>query len=143
MGLDIFLAQISQEEWEKKAAYDAKSEEYHDENGDISDENDKALEAFALELGLSKYGEFEREDIRFDSSTDPKHLFKVGYFRSSYNGSGIDSILTKLFGEDKDIAGIFDYKEGEYYVQPDWEQSRIKAKELLEMFIQEEQKMGF
>lgn len=38
----------------------------------------------------------DSEFTEFDSQTDPTHLFKVGYFRSSYNEGGFNHIMRNL-----------------------------------------------
>lgn len=70
--------------------------------------------------------------IDTDSSLYPEHLFKIGYFRSSYNGGGLNSVLRRTIG--KDLYNIFDPPDDGYYFKPDWEQSLFIAREIKEEF---------
>ena len=73
----------------------------------------------------------EQDQIEIDSKFDPEHMFKVGYFRSSYNGSGIDRVLHDSIG--KTLAYIFE-PSGEYIVQPDWKSCLQRAQEVYNEF---------
>lgn len=67
-----------------------------------------------------------------DSKLDPEHIFKLGYFRSSYNDGGINShLFDRGFNT---LYDIFPNCENDgYYIEADWEnalketQSIIKA----------------
>ena len=84
-------------------------------------------------MGLnSEFGEHSsREKIEQDSKKHPEHMFKIGYFRSSYNGGGINSVLDSLgFGG---LYWIFDNKD-QYEFAPDWEKSLKRVREVLDKF---------
>ena len=77
-------------------------------------------EEIATRHGLSSsYGSFASvESIELPSRLYPEHLFKVGYLRSSYNGSGINSVLRRRGVPD--LYSIFQPPEDEYHVRCDW-----------------------
>ena len=59
------------------------------------------------------------ESIENDSAKHPEHMFKVGYFRSSYNGGGFNSVVGNLLGGS--LYTIFpECEENDYFVKPDW-----------------------
>ena len=75
-------------------------------------------------MGLDIYLHNKDGEIEIDDPEYPDHLFKIGYFRSSYNPSGLNNVLGKL-GVD-DLYGIFDCP-GEGKIVPDWEESKATA----------------
>lgn len=149
MGLDIYLTRYEnfedtikrEEEYQKystelwEAQGDKKYEDYTEEE---KDEIRKKEEAFAKKLNLDKWGTDETnvKRVEFDSEKYPDHYFKVGYFRSSYNGSGINRIL-RNFGLPT-LDEMFEVVEEEYYIQPDWE----KVVETLKRGLEEFKKKG-
>lgn len=71
-------------------------------------------------------GTTEKEVKAVDSKTHPKHYFKVGYLRSSYNDGGINNILRASIG--KDLYTIFkDTSKDEYKFTPDWKAALERA----------------
>jgi len=56
--------------------------------------------------------------IEEDSKKHPKHLFKVGYFRSSYNAGGINRVLSDRINQD--LYSILGVDHDEYEQQPNW-----------------------
>lgn len=135
MGLDIYLYKYNNFEetirreglyneftdklWSEFPDYDSLTTEQKNEIRDKSKE-------YANSLGLDSYGEDElgKTCISMPSEKYPEHLFKVGYFRSSYNGSGINKILDNL-----DLGGlstIFGVDGDEYKVKPNWEDSLLR-----------------
>ena len=78
-----------------------------------------------LEYNIPKWKEIDEilgaaEDrIEEPSTKYPEHLFKIGYFRSSYNNSGINRILRERVGED--LYSIFEVDRSSLYrIVPDW-----------------------
>jgi len=146
MGLDIYLYrydnfeetrrkeeeynEFSDKSWEG-LDYDKLTEE---ERNAISEKN----EEFAQSLGLSKWGDDKtgKTQIEIDSEKYPDHYFKIGYFRSSYNGGGINHIFENM-GLPR-LDAIFEIDPNEYFVQPDWK----KVKENLQDVYVKFQKMG-
>lgn len=137
MGLDIYLYRYDkpieeikklEEEYERKSdenwkrfegiKYDKITEEQRSSARKI----DKNIEK---ELGLGEYGKHpDKVEIYENSSKYPDHLFKVGYFRSSYNDSGFNSIMRNLGLQSLDeIIGY----TGEYEFEPNWNQVKINA----------------
>lgn len=130
MGLDVYLYHYTDREKSKQneEAYDTYSAMLWDKLKDVdADPTDKAKEHIiiklnekALELGLGKYGEdiTYKTRIENDSVLHPEHYFKIGYFRSSYNGSGINNVLRDL-----NIPGlyeIFEHEDDDFEFSPDW-----------------------
>jgi len=138
MGLDVYLYRY--ENREKTEKLEAEYEKVSESNWEIFDgkKYDSLTDAekdlvrqknkeFALSLGLSENGDDpDKKGIEFVSSRFPDHYFKVGYFRSSYNGGGINRIMGNL-----GLPGlyeIFDRGDDEDYIwAPDWEASRVRA----------------
>ena len=78
-------------------------------------------------MGLDVYLKVGDTYVEFLSRKYPDHLFKIGYFRSSYNESGINYVL-----ESRGLPTlwtVFDAKPGEFV--PDWEKSLERANYLL------------
>ena len=59
-------------------------------------------------------------------------MCKIGYLRSSYNGSGFNSVIDTLLGK-KGFYYIFEAGD-DYEFQPDWEASRERAEQLLKEY---------
>lgn len=144
MGLDIYLYRY--DDYKKTKELEDKYEEFSSklweeagEYGELSqekkDEISKKCEEFALSNGLDKYGSDDKgkTSIEMEYEKDPKHYFRIGYFRSSYNSSGINRIL-KNFGlpELSDIFGRTE--EDDYHFQPNWEESLVRCEKVLEDF---------
>lgn len=133
MGLDVYLIHIDDVEKRNKsnAEYQAKTDAispYEDGKTPTQEEKDAysaECEKIALALGLDKYGEYPGEvTLEQDSKTKPDHLFKIGYLRSSYNGSGINRMLEKIGLPT--LNDIFEPGD-EYKFQPDWEAAKDKC----------------
>jgi hypothetical protein len=70
--------------------------------------------------------------VEFDdrpSTIDPEHMFKVGYFRSSYNEGGIDSVMRHLGLPG--LSEIFGVTGDEYNVRPDWDASLARCEQAI------------
>jgi len=143
MGLDVYLYRYEDHEKSTllEAKYEketeeiwAKSEEYDKLTDEEKEKNNQECKAVAERLGLGEYGEDSagREEIERNSEKYPDHLFKVGYFRSSYNSGGINHILRNING-DRDLYWVFDHDSAEYSFCPDWEQAKQRAQELIEL----------
>lgn len=81
--------------------------------------------------------------VEMDSQKYPQHLFKIGYFRSSYNQAGFNSVVDALIGES--LYSIFDVDgHDEYIIHPDWAASKDRAVEAREKYIKrKEETQGF
>jgi len=136
MGLDIYLYRYDdlekskklQEEFQRREkeiwdGYDD-GEKYDSLTDDQKKEYRTKVKEMAASLGLDEWGDDAdaKEQVEMDSKLFPKHMFKIGYFRSSYNEGGIERIL-KNFGLPTlyDIFEITD--KHQYQIKPDWEQA--------------------
>jgi hypothetical protein len=140
MGLDIYLYKYEDFEETRRLEeeYEAKAEEIWEREapGDWDDLTEKQIETvrqkckeLSLGLGLDEWGEGPSEKISIDSSKYPDHYFKVGYFRSSYNQAGINSVLRSQGLPE--LADIFN-PDDEYYVKPEWKAALESSRSLLE-----------
>ena len=137
MGLDVYL--VRSDDWDESFRIDEISDNfdfelYENRPEGLSDDGfhewrkEKIAEE-AKRLGLKvaggNYSIFDTGIEKFDSRDSekyPDHLFKVGYFRSSYNDGGINNVLRNLGIPDLyDIFQVGDTQE--YYVSTDWAQA--------------------
>lgn len=132
MGLDVYLykepLETRQAEAELVSQYSTESEaiwdkaigdrDYSNLSTEEKDKCSKDCEDLAASLGLDKEGcSTLKTDARQDSKLYPDHMFKIGYFRSSYNGAGTNSVLRKVgVGQMQDLFEVGD----DYHVVPDW-----------------------
>jgi len=149
MGLDVYLYRYDDREKSAllEAQYEKESEEIWDNNEkkyeeytkEEKDDNNQKCVAVAERLGLGKYGDDEtyKKEIELSSEKYPDHLFKIGYFRSSYNSGGINHILRNL-GEGNDLHWVFGRDDDGYVFAPNWEQAKERAKELIELLSSNE-----
>lgn len=77
-------------------------------------------------MGLDVYLKHGESTIEEDSRKHPDHFFKLGYFRSSYNGSGFNSLMHTL--GIADLYAIFQAPEDGGRFTPDWEACLARAK---------------
>jgi hypothetical protein len=137
MGLDIYLrryenfedTQKKEKKYEKQSEknwyFDGKKyEELTDEEKESARQKDKELK---ISLSLDEYGSGS-QSISEDHQKYPEHLFKIGYFRSSYNESGIERKLETM-GLNT-LHDIFDPQD-KYEFQPDWEKALVKTENVI------------
>ena len=141
MGLDIYIYHIPDRD-----GINRKEKLFEEEKGKIWDvvggrnptnaqESTKVqeiLESLATNLGLDRWGiSHDKTKIEIDSALYPDHMFKIGYFRSSYNDGGIERVLFNMGLGNMDW--IFGYTEDEpgYEFCPNWNESLKRAKEIL------------
>lgn len=131
MGLDVYLYRYvnKKETEEREQKYEDYSTKLWSEVGDYEkltenqkDELNKKLREYAKSLGLNEWGsdELTKFQVEEDSKKYPEHMFKVGYFRSSYNGAGINRILSNMGLPTLD--DIFEV-DGQYHVKPNWKKA--------------------
>lgn len=161
MGLDVYLYRYenfdraraieketedsNEQIWETEIAaagaknYSGLSDEQKDAIRAKIHANTKAI-AEREGLPLNDYGDVKvAEKIENDSAQYPDHLFKVGYFRSSYNGSGLNNVLRNAIG--KTLYDIFNAGD-DYYIKPDWQEARKNCLELIELYKAHMDKAG-
>lgn len=157
MGLDVYLSHFAkgvelarnaenaaQQEveaaWERIGGYDA----YKALPDLAQKEFDAERAAIYAKHGCT--GEYERHETHkevgeINSAKYPDHMFKIGYFRSSYNGGGINSQLQRMGLPS--LYGIFDVEDDhDYYVSPDWQESRRRAASTLDKYLSIRQAPG-
>jgi len=140
MGLDVSLyhfenfekakeledkySEVSEEIWKKVGSGKKYDEMTEAEKQEAREECDRLKKT----LGLDENGEVKtKAKIELDSAKYPEHLFKIGYFRSSYNSGGINSVMENL--------GLFTLYDifpeanfgGSYYIVPDWEKAGARV----------------
>lgn len=146
MGLDIYLYRYEnfQETKRKEDEHEEYADKYWADLGEYDtltqeqkDEAREHLKQYANSLGLNEWGldDENKESVEFNCKKYPEHYFKIGYFRSSYNDSGIQRILTNLgLPTLKDVFGY----DGEYVFQPNWEKSLSFIKQLRQCFSEQD-----
>lgn len=157
MGLDIYLykrtatpeeytareaiielaEKASEKAWNKKLPGDAYKNATEDEKQEALAASRTAKEEVAAQhgiTGLSKYGDIPsmEEEVNINSAKYPEHYFKVGYFRSSYNDSGINSALRRMGLEDLYWIMGYDRDKDAYDFYPDWSACKERAEQVLE-----------
>jgi hypothetical protein len=151
MGLDVNLyhstdlaaAKAAADEYEKMSEAEwgkagKKYEEYTQKEKDAIHATNRAT---AERLGLT--GEYESHhsvtSIKEPSAKYPDHYFKIGYFRSSYNDGGINSVMHALGLPDLyDIIPATDNLK-EYEFVPDWAAVKSRCADALSSL---KEKMG-
>ena len=141
MGLDIYLKRYENFEATRAAEteYNSLTDEIWNNCGeydDLSEDQKESLRAQdeenAKRLGLDRWGSDETnvESIEMPHPNYPDHYFKIGYFRSSYNNSGIERIL-KNMGVPT-LHEIFSVEKEDYYIQPNWDEALINVNSAIE-----------
>lgn len=145
MGLDVYLRKCADLEaarkaeeaaeqeiealWRKVGGYTAATERQKEE---IAIKSDEISKKYGLKGRYSRHSSIvEMGDV--DSKTDSEHLFKIGYFRSSYNEIGIESVLGNL-----DLPTLHDiFQPGEEYeFKPDWNAALAKVNQAIQGYEQ-------
>lgn len=136
MGLDVYLEKCADRETARKAeeAHSAFTEElwkgidYDSATEEQKNDIHRRSEEKARELGITDYSHNTVVGIDTPSAIAPEHLFKLGYFRSSYNEGGIERILRNL--SLPTMHDIFGYAD-EYEFRPDWDRALVKVNEAI------------
>lgn len=143
MGLDVYLYRYeNREETERlEAEYSEKSEANYSKHGGYDKMTEKQKDSvrkenkkLAASLGLNEWGDdnTNKKHIEESHPSYPDHYFKIGYFRSSYNDGGINSIAKKL-----NVPGlyeIFNVENSEYIFQPDWKLALARCEDAIEQW---------
>jgi hypothetical protein len=139
MGLDVMLCRSKDPDGDTKAR-----EEYERISGEIRVGKDwdamtdaekveyrDQLYTLQLDLDVGEWGGSLAQSLSKPSRLYPEHLFQRGYFRSSYNDAGINSVARG--------AGIYDLYEifhvkdhDDEVVIPNWRVSLVRASKALE-----------
>lgn len=157
MGLDVSLYRIDDVEKHKanralEAKYSKESEKIWDKvsggmkyefmTDEIKEKARKQTKALAKTMGLDEWGSVDddaRESVEEDSTKYPDHINKIGYFRSSYNSSGMNHIFSDTIG--MDLYDIFEQGD-DYEFCPEWEESLKIAKSMLKKFNKYTKELG-
>ena len=143
MGLDVGLKKFEnfektkklKDEYEEKSndIWDREMEKYGRKKVDELTDKERNIisektEKLAEGMGLDKEGDYkDPEGVELDSIKYPKHYWKIGYFRSSYNSSGFNTVIQGIIGVD--LYDIFNKNCDDYYFKPDWIDSRQRTKD--------------
>jgi hypothetical protein len=142
MGLDIYLYKyenFDETTRKEKLHNDFEEKQWEDLDYDsLSDEEKEEMrnksKEYAKSLGLDEWGsdEINKHQIEEKHPKYPDHYFNIGYFRSSYNDSGIEKILRNLGLPT--LKDVFNQEEEDYIFQPNWENSLKNVNSLIEEF---------
>jgi hypothetical protein len=143
MGLDIYLKRYENfdDTMSRQKQYDDFTNKLWEEVGEykeLSQEQKDSIREkcreFAKTLNLDDLGSDEDgvTNIEEDHKDYPEHMFKIGYFRSSYNNSGIERILNHH--ELPTMSVIFNHTKDDYVFKPDWELSLLRCENTIKMF---------
>lgn len=144
MGLDVFLYHCTElDKWIKiQREYEEKADAVWNEiRGGrewvyLTDlEKEEAREKsskIAKSMGLDEGGGFPEIRIEQDSEKYSEHMFKIGYFRSSYNSSGTNQVLKRI-----GVPNLYDIfvqqTDDEYHRLIDWEDAKDKVRRSIAM----------
>jgi hypothetical protein len=144
MGLDVYLYHCPDRASARAAeeSYEKASEALYQEAGGwkkIKDNKEKIAEIDQKKNELAKsFGCTGRHEahhtvtkIELDSKLHPECMFKIGYFRSSYNSSGFNSYLQQY-----DIPTLNEIlnPSSEYEFTPDWKSSLEIANKAVSLY---------
>jgi hypothetical protein len=148
MGLDVYLYKcadrIKSQEL-RRAREVAFDEIYSRVVGEQADDTKLALyhqecQEWDKNNGFDSEGDLsdpvlKEERIEETSKIHPDHnIYRVGYWRSSYNPAGINSFLKRTLGEAKDLHYIAESavvnNEDDYIRIPDWDRSLARVREV-------------
>jgi len=84
-------------------------------------------------MGLDVYLKRNGQPDEAESTINPEHGFRRGYFRSSYNGSGFNSVMHRC--NCPDLYTIFSVgSEAGGTIEPNWRESLARAQVALEQY---------
>ena len=148
MGLDVYLHRYGEdidsllakreeykkkcgELWESYGSYDTMSSQ------DKDAVNNQCQElAVVMGLPVDEYGDVDMpsDRVEMDSRQYPDHMYKIGYFRSSYNEGGINHVLDAAIGES--LYSIFPESEENpsYILKVDWTAAKARIQDVRKRF---------
>lgn len=155
MGLDVYLYRCK--DVDALNAYEKKQSDAHDsiyntlkqelglgEKDQLTDAQwktyNKRSNAWDKENPAPEGG--DEKEVQRNSEKHPEHMFKVGYFRSSYNDGGINSILRAAIGQDLYSIFVGEGRPEQYRFAPDWKASLERAKAVREAFTDHLNRVG-
>ena len=169
MGLDIYLYWYKDVKatQERKAKYEERSQEIFNEidkrkirgrderwSDAENAEEKKRYAELAAALGMQDVEDAKnhiylgdelpsnKKRINFLSVRHPEEdMFKIGYFRSSYNSGGINTVVPNAIGGDG-LHDIFEHTEDEYCFCPAWETSLELAQGMWNDYVTHLKKSG-
>lgn len=146
MGLDIGLNRYdtSKKEVDKLIAKFEKESDKIWENvykgrkyEELSEEEKKTtrkkVKEVAKKLGFTnEWGaHWDVHTVEMNSELYPEHMFKIGYFRSSYNDGGINRVLKRV-----GVQGLYEifphFDDDEF--RPDWKYSLVVVKNIIKQY---------
>lgn len=83
-------------------------------------------------MGLDVYLNHNGSQIEEPSKLYPDHLFKLGYFRSSYNGNGFNSVMHSAGVPD--LYEVFMPPKNASRFTPDWKAALLRAQTSMQMW---------
>ena len=122
MGLDVYMYKCddlpAHQAWEKRREIESERVPY-----------DGATYSERMDAWDAEHPDPSPESqVEIDSRVHPEHMFKIGYLRSSYNGGGIENVLSTSTA--KDLHWIFENEDArEYILRPDWGRALKRATE--------------
>lgn len=141
MGLDVYLykcpnravadeAERKHEEFSELAW--SKHERYEDFSEEEKADARKMVDEFNATIGIVDYQHVSRTKIELPSEKYPDHYFKIGYFRSSYNDSGINSVMRRIGLSD--LYDLFETDGQNTDGVHDWEACRVRVVDAIEKY---------
>lgn len=140
MGLDVYLYKFddfetskriqkeSEEGSEKIWAEIQQGKKYEELTEEQKNEARTRTNQLSRELNVKEH---EGEKTEFNSFKYPLHYFKVGYFRSSYNGCGFNHVVGDAIGIT--LNSLLNPKD-EYEFMPDWEGAKVLTEDAITKF---------
>ena len=140
MGLDVYLYKCADRNAadRSEAEYEQGGDRIWGDAGDYDsltdaqkDEARAKIAALEERLDIVDYRHESRQRIEIDSAKYPEHMFKVGYFRSSYNDGGINNHLRR-----RGLPTLYQMfsADGEYHQAPDWGAALGETRKVLENY---------
>lgn len=140
MGLDVYLYKFDDFETSKRIQKEdeegsekiwaeiQQGKNYEELTEEQKNEARTRTDQLSRELNVKEH---EGEKIEFNSFKHPLHYFKIGYFRSSYNGGGFDRVVGDAIGVT--LYSLLNPKD-EYEFMPDWENAKVLTEEAISKF---------
>jgi hypothetical protein len=140
MGLDVYLykcpdravADAAEKLCDQFAGMAWGDREYATYSEEEKSEIRKKIRDFEALNGIDGFRHKSRQKVEISSEKYPDHYFKIGYFRSSYNDSGINHVLRTL--DMPDLFQIFGQDDNGADEAPNWDASRERVLHVIESY---------